>query len=104
MFGLESSCKHTLKAFTVTLKLHCPAPPGPGALHVTVVVPIGKQKPDAGVQIAALVQVVTGTGVGAGKFTGTHGPAIAGTVISAGQVITQFEAWIAVNASMFGLR
>ena len=37
-------------SLTVTVKVHV-EPPAPAAVHVTVVVPTGKNEPDGGVQV-----------------------------------------------------
>ena len=47
MLGLLSSCKQTLKAVTVKAQLAV-LPDASVAVHVTVVVPTGKQEPDGG--------------------------------------------------------
>lgn len=100
MLGSESSCKHTSKASTVTLKLHPPAGPRSGAVHVTVVVPTGKQKPDGGVQVGPPEQAVR---TGGGKATTAQAPVV-WAVMLAGQVITQVVPCNGVNAAIFGLR
>ena len=87
MFGLLSSCRHTLK--TVTVKLQVAVLPDISvAVQFTVVVPSGKHVPDAGVH-ATVTVVQLSVAPGSGKVTTAHELLIVGVtaVLLSGQVI-----------------
>jgi len=64
--GLASSCKHL--EVTVTVNEHVGLPGTPGAVHVTVVTPIGNVEPEAGLQ-ATVAPAQLSLSAGGAKLT-----------------------------------
>jgi hypothetical protein len=88
MFGLLSSCRHTLKTLTVKLQLAV-FPEVSVAVQVTVVVPTAKHDPDIGLHTLVTPGQLS-LAVGCAYVTTTHGSLIVVVlaVMFAGQEIT----------------